>query len=115
MDPLGFALENFDAIGHWRATDAGLEIDASAELFGGHTTFDGPTGLREELLNRSEQFVETFTEKLLTYGLGRGLEYYDRATVRSIRRAAETDDYRWSSLILGIVESTPFQMRRSES
>jgi len=115
MDPLGFALENFDAIGHWRTTDAGFPIDASAVLADGLTTFEGPAGLRGVLLSRSEQFVETFTEKLLTYGLGRGLEYYDRATVRSITRAAEAGDYRWSSLILGIVESTPFQMRRSES
>ena len=115
MDPLGFALENFDAIGHWRTTDAGFPIDASAELADGLTTFEGPAGLREVLLSRSDQFVETFTEKLLIYGLGRGLEYYDRATVRSIARAAEVDDYRWSSLILGVVKSTPFQMRRSES
>ena len=115
MDPLGFALENFDALGHWRTTDADLPVDASAVLADGITTFEGPAGLRRVLLGRSEQFVETLTEKLLTYGLGRGLEYYDRPVVRSITRGAEADDYRWSSLILGIVESTPFQMRRAES
>ncbi len=115
MDPLGFALENFDALGQWRTTDAGLPVDASAVLADGVTRFEGPAGLRRVLLSRSEQFVETLTEKLLTYGLGRGLEYYDRPVIRSIRRGAEADDYRWSSLILGIVESTPFRMRRSES
>ena len=115
MDPLGFALENFDAIGRWRTTDAGVAIDAAAVLADQTTRFEGPAGLRQVLLSRSEQFVETFTEKLLTYGLGRGLEYYDRPVIRSITRAAEADDYRWSSLILGIVESTPFRMRRTES
>ena len=115
MDPLGFALENFDAIGRWRTTDAGLPVDASAVLADGITAFEGPAGLRRVLLSRSEQFVETLTEKLLTYGLGRGLEYYDRPVIRAITRAAEVDDYSWSSLILGIVESRPFQMRRAES
>ena len=115
MDPLGFALENFDALGQWRTTDAGLPVDASAVLADGVTRFEGPTGLRRVLLSRSEQFVETLTGKLLTYGLGRGLEYYDRPVIRSITRGAEADDYRWSSLILGIVESTPFQMRRAEA
>ena len=115
MDPLGFALENFDAIGRWRTTDAGIAVDAAAVLADQITTFEGPAGLRRVLLSRSEQFVETVTEKLLTYALGRGLEYYDRPVVRAITRDAEADDYRWSSLILGIVESTPFQMRRAEA
>ena len=115
MDPLGFALENFDAVGAWRTRDAGLPVDASAVLADGTTAFDGPAGLRRVLLDRAEQFVETVTEKLLTYALGRGLEHYDRPVVRAIARAAAEDDYRWSSLILGIVESTPFRMRRSES
>ena len=115
MDPLGFALENFDAVGAWRTRDAGLPIDASAVLADGTTRFDGPAGLRQVLLDRSEQFVETVTEKLVTYALGRGIEYYDRPVIRAITRAAAEDDYRWSSLILGIVESTPFRMRRSES
>ncbi len=115
MDPLGFALENFDAIGQWRESEAGVPIDASAVLADGLTTFDGPGGLRRVLLDRSEQFVETVTEKLLVYALGRGIESYDRPVIRAIVRAAAADDYRWSSLIQGIVESAPFRMRRSES
>ena len=115
MDPLGFALENFDAVGAWRTRDAGLPVDASAVLADGTTAFDGPAGLRRVLLDRSEQFVETVVEKLLTYALGRGIEHYDRPVIRAIVRAAAADDYRWSSLILGVVESTPFRMRRSES
>ncbi len=115
MDPLGFALENFDAVGAWRTRDAGLPVDASAVLADGTTAFDGPAGLRRVLLDRSDQFVETVAEKLLTYALGRGMEHYDRSVIRAIVRTAAEDDYRWSSLILGIVESTPFLMRRSES
>ncbi len=115
MDPLGFALENFDAIGGWRTTDAGLPIDASAVLADGSTTFNGPSELREVLIGRSGQFVETVTEKLLIYALGRGLEHYDRPVIRTIVRDAEAQDYRWSALIFGIVDSTPFRMRRSES
>ena len=114
MDPLGFALENFDAIGGWRTTDAGLPVDASAVLADGTTTFEGPAGLRRVLLERSTQFVETATEKLLTYALGRGLEHYDQPVIRNITKQAATNDHRWSSLILGIVESTPFQMQRAE-
>ena len=115
MDPLGFALENFDAIGRWRTSDAGLPVDASAVLADGLTTFDGPGGLRRVLLDRSGQFVETVAEKLLVYALGRGVEHHDRPVIRAIVRAAAEDDYRWSSLVLGIVESAPFRMRRSES
>ena len=115
MDPLGFALENFDALGGWRTLDAGVPIDASAVLADGATRFAGPVGLREVLLDRSGQFVETVTEKLLTYALGRGIEHYDRPAIRAIARAAAADDYRWSSLILGIARSTPFRMRRTES
>ncbi|TDI15042.1 MAG: DUF1592 domain-containing protein, partial [Acidobacteria bacterium] len=113
MDPLGFALENFDAIGRWRATEAGLPIDASGVLPDG-TQFEGASGLREVLLSRRQDFVRTVTEKLLTYALGRGTEYYDAPAIRSIMREAAPSDYRWSSLIMGIVKSTPFQMRRSE-
>ena len=109
MDPLGFALENFDAIGRWRTTDAGFPVDASAVLADGLTTFDGPGGLRRVLLDRSGQFVETVTEKLLVYALGRGVEHHDRPVIRAIVRAAAEDDHRWSSLILGIVESAPFR------
>ena len=113
MDPLGFALENFDAIGRWRTTSGAADapVDASGELPDG-TRFDGPAELREILLSKREQFVETFTEKLLTYALGRGVEYSDRPAIRKIVREA-APDYRWSSLILSLVQSTPFQMRRS--
>ena len=112
MDPLGFSLENFDGIGAWRSTEGGTPIDASSTLPDG-AGFEGPSGLRDLLLGREERFAETVTEKLLTYALGRGVEYYDAPAVREITSAAATSDYRWSSVILGIVESTPFQMRRS--
>ena len=115
MDPLGLALENYDAVGKWRETgEANLPIDASGNLPDG-TAFEGPTGLRSLLLERREQFMGTFTEKLLAYALGRGPEYYDRPTVRAITRSAASDNYRWSSIITEIVQSTPFRMRRSES
>jgi hypothetical protein len=112
MDPLGFALENFDAVGRWRATEAGLPVDASGLLPDG-TRFEGPAELRKILLSRPEQFVRTVTDKLLTYALGRGIEYYDAPAVRAIMKDAAREDYRWSALILGIARSTPFQMRRS--
>ncbi len=112
MDPLGFSLENYDGIGAWRAAEGGAPIDASGTL--PHTgPFEGPSGLRGVLLGQEERFVETVTEKLLTYALGRGVEYYDAPAVRKIARDAADSDYRWSSVVLGIVESTPFQMRRS--
>ena len=115
MDPLGLALENYNAVGQWRTTgEAELAIDSSGNLPDG-TVFEGPMGLRTLLLERRDQFVGTFTEKLLAYALGRGPEYYDRPTVRAITRAAASDNYRWSSIIVGIVQSTPFRMRRSES
>ena len=115
MDPLGLALENYDAVGKWRDTgEANLPIDASGNLPDG-TAFEGPTGLRTLLLERREQFIGTLTEKLLAYALGRGPEYYDRPTVRAITRSAASENYRWSSIIVGIVQSTPFRMRRSES
>ena len=113
MDPLGFALENFDAIGTWRDTsEAGQPIDASATMPSG-AAFEGPAGLRQVLLSRGEDFAATVTEKLLAYALGRGLEYTDRPAVRRILRDAADDDYRWSSIVLGIVKSTPFQWRRA--
>ncbi len=115
MDPIGFALENLDAIGAWREnSEAGTPIDASGTLPDG-AAFDGPTGLRDLLLERSDDFIGTATEKLLGYALGRGLEYYDAPTVRNIVREAASEDYRWSSIILGIVKSRAFQMRRSDS
>jgi len=114
MDPLGFALEHFDPIGGWRTTDARRPIDASAVLPDG-TRLEGAAGLRSFLLSRSDQFVRTVTEKLLTYALGRDIEHFDAPVVRQIIRTAGADDYRWSSVILEIVKSMPFQMRRAES
>jgi hypothetical protein len=115
MDPLGFALENYDAIGKWRSVnEAGGPIDASGAFPDG-TRFEGLSGLKSILLSQHEQFVSTLTEKLLIYALGRGLEYYDMPQVRRIIWGAAGDDYRWSSIVLGIVSSPPFQMRRSDS
>ena len=115
MDPLGFALENFDAIGRWRTIDPTTEtpIDSSGTLPDG-TTFEGPAELRTLLLSRREDFVMAVTEKLLTYALGRGLEYFDAPAVRRIVRGAALHDYRWSSIIVGLVKSMPFQMRMSQ-
>jgi mono/diheme cytochrome c family protein len=114
MDPLGFSLENFDAIGQWRTTDAGAAINPSGVLLDG-TRVEGPAALRRALVAQRKEFVRTVTGKLLTYGVGRQMEYYDAPAIRAIVRAAAADDYRWSSTILGIVKSTPFQMRRAGS
>ena len=114
MDPVGLSLENFDAIGRWRALTAGLApIDASGGLPDG-TTFDGVAGLRQAILDRSDQFVRTLADKLLTYALGRATEHYDAPAVRAVERAAAAGGYRFSDLVLGIVRSTPFQMRRPD-
>ncbi|HWP84948.1 MAG TPA: DUF1592 domain-containing protein [Terriglobia bacterium] len=112
MDPIGFALEGFDAIGRSRTHDAGQPIDTTGELPDG-TRFDGPAGLRAALLARPEGFVATVAERLLTYALGRGVEYYDAPAIRTMIREAKASGYRWSSLILGVARSAPFQMRRS--
>jgi len=115
MDPPGFALEQFDAVGRFRThTAANTPIDATGELPDG-TQFDGASGLRDALVSDPWRFVGTLTEKLMTYALGRGLEYYDAPTVRDILRGAAEEDYRFSSIILGIVKSPPFRMRRTES
>ena len=114
MDPLGFSLENFDAIGQWRTTDGDAAINASGVLLDG-TKVDGPAALRLALVAQKEQFVRTVTGKLLTYAAGREMEYSDGPAIRSIVRAAAADDYRWSSTILAIAKSVPFQMRRSRS
>jgi hypothetical protein len=113
MDPLGFAMENFDAVGKWRTTVGDAAIDASGAMPDG-TKFIGPAELRRALLGQSEQFVHTFTEKLLTYALGRGTEHSDAPAIRAITRESAAADYRWSAIISGIVKSTPFQMRRSQ-
>ena len=109
LDPLGLALENFDAIGQWRVKDreAGTPIDASGQLADG-TPVSGPVDLRKALMERPEIFVRTMTEKLLTYGLGRSVAYYDMPSVRQIVSDAAKDNYRFSSLVMGIVESEAF-------
>ncbi|HEY1877301.1 MAG TPA: DUF1592 domain-containing protein, partial [Rhizomicrobium sp.] len=112
MDPLGFSLENYDAVGAWRAGYAGQKVDASAVLPDG-TAFDGPTGLQNILLSRKDQFVEALTERLMTYALARGVESYDMPAVRGVRTQAAKDDYRMQTIILGIVQSVPFTMRRT--
>jgi mono/diheme cytochrome c family protein len=112
MDPIGFALENFDAVGRWRTMEAGRPVDASGGLPDG-STFEGVRGLEQALLNRPELFVGTVTEKLMTFAQGRGMEYYDAPAVRQVVREAQADAYKFSSIIIGIVNSTPFQMRKS--
>jgi len=114
MDPIGFALENFDAIGRWRASDDGAKIDPSGVLFNG-ARVDGPAALRQMIASRPEVFVGVMTEKLMTYALGRGVEYYDMPAVRKIVRDAGTRDFKFSALIAGVVKSTPFQMKLKAS
>ena len=112
MDPLGFAMENFDAIGRWRETDGGAEINSTITLSG--TTIDSPRAFREALLVEGHnEFIRTVTEKLLTYALGRGVDYYDAPTIRRIVHDIADDDYRWSALVQAVVESQPFRMRRA--
>ena len=114
MDPAGLSMENFDAIGRWRTrTESGSEVDASGGLPDG-SEFTGANGLRSALLRRPDLFVGTLTEKLMTYGLGRGLEFHDAPAVRTVVRHAQAQDYRFSSLVLGIVRSDPFLMRVSQ-
>jgi hypothetical protein len=113
MDPVGFSLENYDAVGRWRTVEDGKPIDASGGLPDG-SKFEGVGGLQRALLSRPEVFAGVFTEKLLTYGLGRGVECYDAPSVRGVVRKAQASDFKFSSFILGIVNSVPFQMRRSQ-
>jgi len=112
IDPPGFALENFDAVGRWRALEECQPVDASGGLPDG-STFTGVEGLEAGLLNRPDIFVTTLTEKLLTFALGRGVEPDDGPAVRQIVRAAKADNYRFSAIILGIVNSTPMRMRQT--
>jgi len=113
MDPLGLALENYDAIGRWRMTgEADLPIDATGQLPSG-IQFYGLEGLRALLMDRGEEFAGTITEKLLGYAIGRGPQYYDKPTVRRIIQTAALDNFSWSSIIVGIVQSAPFQRRRA--
>jgi hypothetical protein len=114
MDPLGFALENFDAVGEWRRVDrqAGSVIDASGQLSDGMKV-SSPADLRKALMRRPEQFVQTFTEKLMTYALGRSVEYYDMPAVRQIVRDTARENYRFSAIVTGIVNSPPFLLRKA--
>jgi mono/diheme cytochrome c family protein len=111
-DPVGFALENYDAVGRWRTAEAGTPIDASGTLYDG-TAFRGVAGLQKAILNRPELFVGTMSEKLLTFAIGRGAAYYDGPALRKIVRDASAQDYRFSSIVMGIVNSTPFRMRKA--
>ena len=110
MDPLGFALENFDAIGKWRVRESNTRIDASGALADG-TKFSTPAEFRKALLAQGEVFVAALTEKMMTYALGRPVTHYDMAAIRAIKREAASNEYRWSSIILGITKSVPFYMR----
>ncbi len=113
MDPIGFSLENFDLVGAWRDADGGTPVNTAGRLADG-TSLDGPASLRQALIDRREAVVATTTEKLLTYALGRKVEYFDMPAVRSVVRAASRDQYRFSALVVGIVKSVPFQMKRKE-
>jgi hypothetical protein len=114
MDPIGFALENFDAVGRWRDRDAGSPIDASG-VFSDGMKFDGIAGLNAALLGHPERFVSTLTSKLLMYAIGRNVQYYDEPVVRAIVREAARKNYTFSSLVLGVVRSVPFQMRQAQT
>jgi mono/diheme cytochrome c family protein len=113
MDPIGFSLENFDAVGHWRTNDEGRKIDPSGTLFNG-AAIDGISGLRRQLVAQPDIFVGVMTEKLLTYALGRGLEYYDMPAVRKIVQDSKKTDYKFSSIVLGAVKSAPFQLKEAK-
>jgi len=113
-DPVGFALENYDAVGRWRVIEGGVPIDASGVLFNG-TKFSGVEGLQKAILDQPELFVTTLTEKLLTFAIGRGVGYYDAPAVRKIVRDASAQDYRFSSIVTGLVNSMPFRMRKATS
>src|SRR5262245_273832 len=110
MDPLGFAMENFDAVGAWRTLEAGRPVDSRGAFTDGRA-IDGAAELREALLSDPTIFVDTVTQKLLTYALGRGLQYYDMPVVRQLLDEARGDHYKFSDIVIGIVESAPFRMR----
>jgi hypothetical protein len=113
MDPIGLALENFDAVGQWRTKDAGLPVDSSSQMFDG-TKLDGPISLRKAVLSHSDAFIGTFAESLTAYGIGRVVDYRDMPMVRSIERDAAKQDNHFSAFVMGIVKSMPFQMRRAD-
>jgi hypothetical protein len=109
MDPLGFALENFDAVGKWRTSSDGAPIDAAATFPDG-TKFDGIAGLRALLADHKEDFVQTLSGKLMAYAIGRGLDYHDMPAVRAVARDSAASSYSWSAIVTAIVRSTPFSM-----
>jgi hypothetical protein len=113
LDPLGFSLENFDGIGGWRSVDNKQPIDASGVLPDG-SRFDGPAELRKVLLGKADQFRRCFTEKLLTFALGRGLEYYDECALNAILSAGKAEGDRFTAYVLAIVKSDPFQKRKGK-
>jgi hypothetical protein len=113
MDGLGFGLENFDAVGAFRTKDGDAPIDSSGEL-PGNVKFTGPTELKQILLGKKDLFAKCLTEKLMTYGLGRGLDYYDRRAVDQVVAAAAKNDYKLSVIVAEIVKSDPFRMRRGK-
>src|SRR5262249_22448221 len=110
----GFALENFNAVGQYRTADGGTTIDPSGAMPDG-TKFSGAVEFRKALLQRREELMLSLTEKMMTYALGRGLEYYDMPAIRQVVRGAAGRDYRWSAIVANLVRSTPFRMRRAES
>lgn len=114
MDPIGFAMEEFDAVGRWRDRDGGHPIDVTG-VFPDGTSFEGIAGLKQELVRQPEQFVGTVAERLLMYAIGRNVHYYDAPAVRAIMRRAAADDYTFASLVLGVVNSPPFLMRQAGS
>jgi hypothetical protein len=114
LDPLGFSLENFDGVGTYRTTDGGAPIDPSGTLVDG-SKFAGPATFRQALVRYDTSLLTTLVDKMLTYALGRGTEPYDMPAIRQVLREAAPAQHRWSALVLGIVKSTPFQMRRAES
>ena len=113
MDPIGFSLENFDLVGAWRDAEGGRPVNTTGRLADG-TALNGPASLRQALLDRREAVVGAATEKMLTYALGRRVEYFDMPAVRGVVRGAARDEYRFSALVVGIVKSVPFQMKRKE-
>jgi hypothetical protein len=114
MDPLGLALENFNGIGEWRVKEPGGAIDPVGQLADG-SRVDGPVALRKAVMKRPELFVRTVTQKLMTYGLGRGVEYRDMPVVRAVAADSAKQNYRFSAIVLGIVKSVPFQMKTAQN
>jgi len=112
MDPIGFAMENFDAVGRWRDRDGDSRIDTSGAFPDG-TKFEGMPGLKAALLAHPDEFVSTVAEKLLMYGVGRNVQYFDQPVIRGIVRESSKENYTFASLVLGVVKSAPFQMRET--